>query len=161
MRIDRLDRVEMDIAKIGRQIAGLPVRLAKSGGSPSTANTALAVVTDAAGTSSHGSSGISFGTVGKCYLLEDDGSVSSSDVDDKIEFKSLHRVGIPVDTIIQLTATKAITPGSTWDENKVKGQVIDFVDEAAQLVGFDADKILYTDGTDATDIQWGGAECEE
>lgn len=134
------------------------------GGSSSTSNvTSFAVVIDTAGGSSHGSSGISFGTTGTCILLDETGAKSSVDSADEIEFKSAHRVDIITDTIIQLSAPHEIIPGSEWDDNPVIGQFVDSVDELFQLTGFGAQTSLSVpeDGTDAEDIQWLGGECEE
>lgn len=131
------------------------------GGGSSTSNvTSFAVVTSGAGASTHGSSGVTFGTTGECVLLLDDGSKS---VSDPLEFKSLHRVAIPVDAIIQLSAPEPIEPGSEWADNPVVGRFIDAVDELAQLTGFAAQTSLSLpeDGTTAEDIEWLGGECEE
>lgn len=131
------------------------------GGGGSTTNlTSFAVVTDDAGASTHGSSGVSLGTTGLCVLLDENGAKTATD---EIEFKSMHRVGIPVDAIIQLSAPNEIVPGSEWDDNAVLGMFVDSVDELAQLTGFGATTSLSVPeaGTDAEDIQWAGGECEE
>src|SRR5262245_41378625 len=103
-----IDLIGRELKKFRGQGKGeLPVpqrrRGAVGGGGTIKAYSRFAVVTDEAGASSHASTGISFGTVGKCILLDDSGAKSSEETDDKIEFKSAHRVKIPADTIIELS----------------------------------------------------------
>lgn len=134
------------------------------GGGGSTANlTKFAVVTVEAGASTHGSGGIALGSSGKCILLDDNGAKSSTATTDEIEFKSLHRVGIKVNTIIQLSAPQAIEPGSAWAANKVLGQFVDFVDYMFAMPTFGPKKSLGVEdgGTGPTHIKLLGGECSE
>lgn len=160
---DRIRKLEYDRTLTAQQIAGLPVRRAQGGGGGGTSNSvAKAVVTSAAGASSHSSAGISYGTAGECVLLDDEGTKLTGDEGDPVEFKSLHRVGIPVDAIIEISAPNTITAGSEWSDNPVVGRFADVADELAQRDGFGEKKSLAVGegGTAADDIEWLGEECE-
>lgn len=138
------------------------------GGGASTLRSFL-VVTDAAGASTYTATGITGGTVGKGYLLDEDMAATSSDPEDKIEFKSLHFVGVPVGAIVEVSSTEEIVPGTTWDGaddtpiNKVWGEIVSSPHELAQLTGFAEKKaIALPDGASTPQgLQWLGAECEE
>jgi hypothetical protein len=134
------------------------------GGGGSSANvTTKAVVTDAAGASTYDANGITGGTVGKGWLLDEDMQKISSDEEDKVEFKSLHFVGVPVGCIVELSSLNPIEAGSTYTENKVWGKIIASPYELAEFTGYGALKSLGVPegGATAQDMQWLGVECEE
>lgn len=142
--------------KRGRRVAG-----GGGGGGSGGVEGILAVVTVSAGESEHDAGGITFGDAGKCVLLDEDGAKETGDEGEELEFKSVHRVAIPAGAIIQLSAPAKIEPGSTWDENKVKGRFIDVTDELRQRPGFAEKKALAVKegGTEPDDMEWLGAEC--
>lgn len=137
---------------------------------PTTANvTSRAIVTDAAGNSTHGALGFTGGggTVGKAVLLDEDGAAVDANGDpfvtdlsgataaDKIEFKSEHRVAVPINSIIRLSSNDPIQAGTTWDGvggttiAKVWGEFIDPADYWAAHTSHGQGKMLWA-GSEAS-----------
>jgi hypothetical protein len=171
---DRLDRIEYDIARISRQIAGLPARLARGsgGGGGSTNNlTSFAVVVEAAGAN---------GGTGACVLLNDDmvaldeeGDVLIVDDTDpeydqdkvdavKVEFKCA-QVYAPCPALarVWLSSREVIRPGSVLADHKIWGVCVDVVDYLYALAGAGAETslVIPTAGDGPEDIKWQGGEC--
>ncbi len=131
--MDLIGRTIKDFRGQGRGELPLPKRRRMPGDDGgSTRNlTAWALVTTQADAD--------YGSIGKAVLEDEDGVVVDADgepliLDDadpdydaekaeavEIEFKAVDFCDIPVGWRVQLSAKEPIKPGSTWDENKVRG----------------------------------------
>jgi hypothetical protein len=148
------------------------------GGASSTENlTSKAVVTDAAGASTHDQyTGITGGTTGKAVLLTQDGAdlkpsvvIDPGDPDydataateAKIEFKSIHRVACAVGVIVELSSDSELAPGSTFDDSPVWGKLSEVTDYLWEVTGAgEMTGLMIPEGaTAAADIQWDGVPC--
>lgn len=153
---DRLFQLERMVDELRAQLAGMPVRIAESGGGGgSTSNqTKFAVVTEEAGASTHDADdGIDTGTTGKCVLLEESGddffpTVAPGDAtdDDKIEFRSAHKVKCAVGDIIKLSSISSIEPGSEWEDTKILGELVDAWDYLENRADFGNSKYIGATG---------------
>ena len=134
------------------------------GGGSGSAFTQRAIVTEAAGASTHIASGIQFGTIGKCRLLGPDGGTL---LGDECDFKSVHRVQIPVGVIINLSSPDTIRPGTVWETSgttpvsRIVGEFTEVTDYLHELAGNGQMKSLAIGegGSAATDIKWLGKTC--
>lgn len=146
-------------------------RLIRRGGGDSdgSGDGKFAIVIEPAGASTHGSTGVGGGTVGKCQLLDADlqkipPGDGESLADVLIEFKSIHKIPIPMDRIIRLYSDDAIQPGSVFGDGlgRVWGQMVDAVDELWEQPNRGPGRVLWLpeSATQPKDLRFDSVECQ-
>jgi hypothetical protein len=156
MERDRLDRIEMDLARVSRQIAGLPVRIARSGGGGGGGASGTFVCTLSSNIGASTPGGTMTAGTGTVYSIGEDGELTEVGTRDIF---NPFTCTLP-SAAAQYTCAKTFE-GATDADDQFTIVGPDMMQVLYSLTG-SAEKTtlsLPSGETSAADIQWLGGDC--